>query len=113
MQQPALQVILGRERDRVDQDVEAAPLGADGVKHRLELAGPRYVEREEDRSAEGARERLDVGFRLLVQIGDRELRTQLAERVRAPVRDRMLVGDACDERLAAGEWWTGYLDHVY
>ena len=74
-------------------------LRAIAVEHRLELAGRCDVERQEDRRLELLRQRLDVRPRLVVEVGDREIGAELAERLRAAVRDRVLVGDADDERL--------------
>src|SRR5271157_5503407 len=37
IEQPALKIFLGREGDRMDEDVEPAPLGAHFVEHRLQL----------------------------------------------------------------------------
>ena len=58
-----------------------------------------HVERQEERRAERLRQRLDVRARLVVEIGDRELGAELAERLGAAPGDRVLVGDADDEGL--------------
>ena len=62
------------------------------------------------RRLELARQRLDVGPRLLVEIGDREVGAELAERLRAAVGDRVLVGDADHERLRALQHRTRNFD---
>ena len=46
---PAVQVLPGRERDRVQHEVEAAPFLLDGGEHRFHLAGLLDVERHGDR----------------------------------------------------------------
>src|SRR6185436_2854465 len=94
---------LRRESDRVNEDVEPAPGGADRLEHRFELAVDGDVERQEERRLELAGERLDVRARLVVEIGDRDLGTELAERLGAAPGDRAVVGDADDERANAGE----------
>ena len=59
--QPALQVRLGRERDGVQQDVEPAPAGSQRVEKRW-LSGTLDVERQKDRRLELAREARRRGF---------------------------------------------------
>ena len=101
VEEAALQVFLRREGDRVHQDVEPAPLLVDRLEHRLELARRRDVERQEQRRLQLARQRLDVRPGLLVEVGDREVGAELAERLGAAVGDRAVVGDADDQRLGA------------
>ena len=105
-----LQILLGRPRDRVNENVELAPFFGDFLEHRLEHARRCDVERHEDRRAELLRQWLDVGLRLLVDVRDRELGAELAKCFRAAVSDRLLVGDADDKRLRAGEHGTWDVD---
>jgi len=97
------QILLRRERDRVEHDVEPAPLLGDSFEHRLQHAGRSDVERHEDRRLQLSCQRLDVGPGLLVDVGDRQICAQLAKRLRAAVSDRMLVGDSDDECFRARE----------
>ena len=73
----------------------------DRFEYRFELARNGHVERQEERRAELARERLDVVLRLLVEEGDGEVGAELAECPGAAIGDRLIVGDADHERLAA------------
>ena len=100
---PAAQGLLGREGDRVDDEVERAPVGRDPVEHRLELALGHHVHRHEDRRLDLARQRLDVRLRLVVEVGDRELGAERAEGAGAAPGDRAVVGDADDQAPAALE----------
>ena len=75
------------------------------LEHRLEHAWRGDIERHEDRRAELSGERLDIGLRLLVDIGERELGAQLTERLRASIGDRKLVRHPDDERFGAFEHW--------
>ena len=96
----AAERVLGREGDRVDEEVELAPVLGDALEDRLELAVGHHVHRHEDRRLDLAGERLDVRLRLLVEIGDRELGAERAEGAGAAPGDRAVVGDADDEALA-------------
>ena len=91
-----------RERNGVQEDVEPAPARSQRVEERFQLSGTLDVERQEDRRLELARE-ARRGLRLLVEIGNRELGADAAKCAGAAVGDRMLVGDADDERLLSGE----------
>ena len=68
---------------------------------RLQLAWVLDVERQEDRRLQRFRQRLHIPARLVVQVGDGQLGAQRVEGLRAPIGDRVLVGDADDERLAS------------
>ena len=107
-----LKVRLRRECDGVHEDVQASPVLPHLFEHAFEFSGLFDVERQENRRLELARERLDVRFRFVVEIGDRELGTERAECGCAAVGDRMLVGDADDERLLSGEDGVMGLGHV-
>ena len=104
----ALQVLLEREGDRVQGDVEPAPGLGDAIEHRLELTLFADITRDNDGRPEIACEGLHVGLRLLVQVGDGQFRPEGAEHLGAAVGDRMLVGDAehqgalAEKRLAFG-----------
>ena len=99
----ALQRLLGREGDGVDDKIELAPVLGDTFEDRLHLAGRAHVERHHDRSFQLAGERLDVFLRLVVEIGHRQLRPERPERLGAAPRDRLVVGNADDEAPLAFE----------
>jgi hypothetical protein len=79
-------------------------------KHRFEHTRRGDIERHEDRCAELFGERLDVGLRLLVDIGDREVGAKLPKRLRAAIGNRMLVRHTYDERFGAFEHGRRNLD---
>ena len=93
----------GAKRDRMQHEVETAPALADRVEDRFERARLLDVERHHDRRLELARQWLDVGARLLVDPGHRELGAAVAEHARAAVGDAVVVGDADDQALAAAQ----------
>ena len=99
----AAERVLGREGDRVDEEVELAPVCGDALEDRLELAVGHHVHRHEDRRLDLARERLDMRLRLVVEVGDRELGAEGAEGAGAAPGDRAVVGDADDQALLAFE----------
>ena len=72
-------------------------------EQRLELALPTQVERCHQLGLELPGQRLDVRLGLLVEVGDRQLRAQPAERLGAAPGDRLVVGDAGDEAPATFE----------
>jgi hypothetical protein len=87
----------------VEREIELAEAPTDLREQRLHLARDLDIERQEDRRLELLRERLDVGSRLVVQVGERELAAEGAEGAGAAVRDRVLVGDTDHEALLALE----------
>ena len=93
----SLQRILGRERDGVDQEIEAAPFGGNPLEDRFGLAGRDDIERHEDRRLEFLGERLDEFLGLFVEVGHRELGPERPKSPRAAPGDGLLVGDADDE----------------
>src|SRR6185369_4750480 len=97
VEEPALKVFLWRECDRVDKDVELAPLGCYRVEHGFERARDADVEGQKERSLERPCNRLDVWARLLVEIREREIGAKLAKGLGAAVCDRLVVGDSDDE----------------
>src|SRR3954468_22772332 len=95
--EPSLQILLRRESDGVEYNVEAAPSLADLLKGGFELTVPTHITGREERRPELGRERLDVGPSLLVEVSDREIGSELAENAGAAIGDRSFVGDANDE----------------
>jgi hypothetical protein len=108
----AAQRLLGREGDRVHQDVEPAPFLGDVLEHGLHLARLADVHRQEQLGVELVGERLDEPFGLLVEIGDRDVGAERAQPLGAAPGDRLVVGDADHEGLAAFEMrqnaWNGH-----
>ena len=72
-------------------------------EQRLELAVLAQIERCHQLRLELPGQRLDVRLGLLVEVGDRQLRTQPAERLGAAPGDRLVVGDAGDQAPATFE----------
>ena len=94
-------------------DVELAPLLLDGVEHRLQLALRLNIERHEDRGLDFLGQGLDIGLCLVVQIGNGEIGTERAKGLGAAPGDRLIVGDAGNERLLALEQRQGGdIDHA-
>ena len=62
-------------------------------------AGVAHLQRQEQRRIDRLRQRLDIGPRLVVQIGHRDLGAGAAHRLGAAPGDRVVVGDADDQRL--------------
>ena len=99
----AVQVRLGREGDRVQGEVEPAPALPGGIEDGLQLTRLLDVAGQENRRLQLLGDGLDVGLRLLVQVGERELGAEEAERRGAAVGDRLAVGDAEHDPLLAVE----------
>ena len=70
---------------------------ADRLEDRFELPVLADVAGSEDGRPELVGQRLDIRLRLLVQVGHREIRSELPKNPSASVGDRVLVGDADDE----------------
>src|SRR5208337_5672127 len=93
---PAVQILLRREGDRMQQKIEPAPLLANAREHRLKLTWLPHVARNDDRALEFFGKRADVRLRLRIEIGDGEVCAGIAQRLTA-IGDAMLVGDTGDE----------------
>src|SRR5579871_1037644 len=98
-----MQRLLWRKRDRMQQEIELAPLLLDALEDLLHLPFHCNVERQEYRSLQVFCERLDVLFRFLVQIGDGKVRSQRTKRLGTSPGDRLVVGDTDDQALASLE----------
>ena len=93
----------GCECDRMQQEVELAPVALDSREHSFELARDADVARHDDRGIQGLCDGLHEGKGLFVQIGDGEFRASLPEGVCASGCNAVLVGDAGDEASLARE----------
>jgi hypothetical protein len=82
-----LQIRLRRESNRVQANVELAPLRSDLLEHSFQLAFDLEIERHEDRRAELLSERLDIRFCFVVEIGDGEIGAESMQRLRAAIGD--------------------------
>ena len=100
---PALQRLLGREGDGVNDEIEAAPFLGDALKNRLQLTRSAHIERHHDRRFELARQRLDIFLCLVIEIGDREFRPERPKGLGAAPGDRLIIGDADDQTPLAFE----------
>jgi len=101
VREAAVQIRFRREGDGVERKIDLAPALTHGLEDRLQLAGHLHVAGQEDRRLELARQRLDIGLCLVVEIGDGELRPHGSERLRASPGDGVLVGDAEHQALLA------------
>ena len=94
-------VSLGEKAIEWTRKSSAPQVVADAFEHCFHLAGRADVERHEDRSVELARERLDIFFGLVIEIGDRDLSAERPKCLGAAPGDRLLVCDPDDETLLA------------
>src|SRR5690349_9586944 len=92
-----MKVLAGGEGDGMEKKIEPAPALAQGVEDRLKLARLPEITGQDDVRAKAFRQRPDMGLRLFVEVGDREIRTHFTERPSAAVGDAVLVGDAHNE----------------
>src|SRR5690348_9734004 len=110
--EPAPDRFAGTSGDRMHDDVETVPFALDTFEYRLQLARYGDVERHEDGRLQPSRHGLHVRAWPFVHVRDRELGTHLVERTCATVRDRVLVRDADDQRLAAVEKGPVHRGHL-
>jgi hypothetical protein len=105
----ALQCFLGRESDGVHEKIEFSPIVADTLEHRLDLTWLHDIERHQNRCFDLARERLDIFLGFVVEVGDRELGTERAERLGAAPGNGLIVGNTHNEATLALEelGWDG------
>src|SRR5262249_42747715 len=87
----------------MQQEIELAPFLFDMFENLLHLPFGHDVEWQEYRGFQILGERLDVLLCLLVQIGDGKLRAECAKRLGAAPGNRLIVGNADDQSLAALE----------
>ena len=99
----SVEVFLAGPGNGVEQEIEPAPFLPDCREKRLELARRANVAGEEDFRIDLARERLDIGFGLVVEVGHGKLGTSAPEVLRRRPGKAVLVGDANDKPLAAGQ----------
>ena len=99
----AVQILLGRKRDRMQQEVATAPSAAIRSKARFQLAWNANVAGEEDLAADCLAHRADMRLRLVVEIGDGERGTGSGEGARTACGNARLVGDADHEAALALE----------
>src|SRR5258708_5848913 len=74
-----MQTILWRKSYRVHHEVQLAPLLRDAVENGFHLPRDADVQRHHDRRLERARQRLDVLFGLVIEIGNGQIGAEGAE----------------------------------
>ena len=89
-----MQIIGGREGDRVQQEVQASPGRTNLVKYSLQLSWFAHITRQQQLTAKGGGDRTDMRQRLVVQVGCRQGGALLHERAHTAGGDTRLVGDA-------------------
>src|SRR5215212_1163320 len=107
----AMQILERGEGDRVEEDIEPAPLLLDCSEHGLQLTLGANVERQQDWRFQLAGKRLDIGLGPGVEVGHRKIGTEAAKGLGAAPGDRALVGNAGDQAFAASEVDLGARDH--
>jgi hypothetical protein len=80
------QRLLGRGSDGMHQKIDSTPIPCNSLEDLFQLPGNLKIQRQEDRSAGLAGQGFDIRSGLVVDVGDRELRAQRAERQRARSR---------------------------
>ena len=103
--QVPLQIRLGGEGERVNQEIETPPFLADCREDGRHLRRLAHLQRQGQLGAVRAGERLDIGSRLLVEVGYRKARAGIAQSTGAAVGDRLIVGDAGNEPDFAASTW--------
>src|SRR5438046_8195834 len=87
----------------MDQAVEPSPAIGDLLEEAFKLTGILDIQGSGDFGTELLRQWLYVRTRLVVEPGDCEVGARCAECLRASVRNRLVVGDADNQRLVPGE----------
>ena len=93
----AVELIRWRERDRVNQNVEAVPALGEPLEERVDLRVVGDVERQRQVAAEVGRHALDAGFQLVVLVAERELGAFAAHGLRNAPGDRAVAREADDD----------------
>jgi hypothetical protein len=82
----------------MDENVEAAPNLLDLLEQGILVLVLGHVEPHDDRGVDAFGQGAHVRFGLLVEIGDRQFRAGPVKRLGHAPGDRLIVGDADDER---------------
>ena len=80
-----------------------APLFPNCCENGRHLPDVAHVQRQEQLGSERADERLDIRPRLFVEVGYREVRSDIAQCPGAAIGNRLIVGDAGNQPDFAGE----------
>ena len=97
----------------METDVQFAPLLLDLLKNGLQRPLGLQIERHEDRSFKFLGKRLDEFFRLVIPISHGQVGAEGAKGLGAAIGDRLIVGDAGDQRfLALEQRQGGHIDHA-
>ncbi len=73
-----MEILLWREGNGVEREIESSPSLTDGLDHGVKLARLLHIAGQKDRRLELSRERLHIRLRLVVEIGNGELGTERA-----------------------------------
>lgn len=105
----AVQRLLRRKCNRMQQEIELPPLACNPLEHLFGLAFHHDVQRHEDRRFQRMRERFDMLLGTVIEVGDGELRPEGAKRPCAAPGDGLVVGDADDEAFypSGQPWYPG------
>ena len=101
-----MQVLTRSKGNRMEGKVESSPLALDGLEHGFQLPFLANIARKIERwrniknLGQGLREL--PGF--LIQVGDAQLRTEAAKCLSTAPGDGLVVGNAEDNSLLAGQW---------
>ena len=98
-----VQVVGIAEGHRVNGEIEFAEGFAALRDDTFEAAGFGNVQLDEELGAEGFGQRLRVAGGLVVLVGDGDLTTQFDDGLGNRIGDRLVVGDAGDQALLAGQ----------
>ena len=97
----ALELVLVGEGDGMDQEIERAPLLADGRERGVDRCGLLDVARQHQRGADRLGERLDAASERLALVGEGERRAMGGKRPGDAPGDRVVVGDPHDQPALA------------
>src|SRR5208282_6797971 len=107
-----MQILLRGEGDRVHGEIEATPCLPDVRKDGFHRPLQVNIERHKDGGLDLVRQGFDVGPGLLVEISDGKLGALPPERPSTPISNRLIIRDADDETLLAGQGPAGSSRHV-
>src|SRR5208283_1160295 len=107
-----MQILLRGEGNRVHGEIKAAPCLPDARKEGFHRPVQLNIERHKDGGVDLARQGFDVGPGLLVEIRDGKLGALPSERPSTPISNRLIIRDADNEALLAGQGPAGSSKHL-
>jgi len=99
----AAEILLGCVCDRVQQEIQLTPFGADLLERCLELPRYAHVAGQQQLAAERVGDGADVRLRFVVEIGRRESGACGCEGACTAGGDAGLIGNADDQTALAGQ----------